>query len=350
MEEIGLIRDEAKKFCRVCGTRVHRQYRAGGGRRCVACLHRTHRDHLSENGRTCLVCSREELSIPGEYLHPPERVFLVHLTDLHFGGEDSSRRGDLLLDWIGSRGADYVLVSGDLTGRAGREEYQRAARWIEGIESSGARVAVVPGNHDIGYWGNPRSIGRQAMGRKYHRWMEVIDRPIEPCVRGPGCVILGLNSAHGLGLAGPTNGYLGRGQLARAGEIFRAAPRGHLRAVFCHHPLLRLGDEAHSAMIGADAAREHLLASGAGLFLWGHQHSFASAVIAGKSGSGIAVQSTTLSERLRGGGYPGFASVEWLFGMGADVRSYEVLDDSRVKEGKRVEYAAREGTWQAAVE
>ena len=57
-------RDEIKKFCRVCGLKLPRFYKSGGGKRCVSCLHRTHLSHLAENNRVCLKCSEEELRVP----------------------------------------------------------------------------------------------------------------------------------------------------------------------------------------------------------------------------------------------------------------------------------------------
>lgn len=335
-------RYEAKKFCRVCGRRVPSLYKRSGGRRCVVCLHRTHGEHLAGNRRVCLDCSRLELHIPAGYSQTPCGVTLAHLADLHFGGEESQKRADLLKNWFCVRRPDYVLVSGDMTRMAGREEFQRAALWIRQVESSGTRVAVVPGNHDIGYWGNPGSVAGQAVGRKYHRWIKEIDRPIEPCLRGPGCVILGLNSAHGINPARLFNGYLDRGQRARAVEIFRATPPEHLKVVFCHHPLVRFADNRHRAVFRSVAVREELMAAGADLLLWGHQHRFASTVLDGAGKKCVAVQGPTLSDRVREDELPGFAVVEWFFKGRAVIRTFNIVEDEYVEEDKEVEYRLKE--------
>ncbi|MHB8917414.1 MAG: metallophosphoesterase family protein [Desulfocucumaceae bacterium] len=349
-DRAGEDREETKKFCRVCGRRVLRLYKRSGGKRCSACLHRTHGDHLAGNLRVCQRCSAEELFIPGEYYRCPRSVVIVHLSDLHVGRSSPDRRTELLKNWLGILGADYVLVSGDLTGRAGGEEYQRAAQWIRDIEAGGMRVAAVPGNHDIGYWGNVMSIGRQAAGRKYHRWIKIIDRPIEPCVRGPGCVIVGLNSAHGISHAGLVNGYLNGFQRARAVEILKATPPGHLKAVFCHHPLVRFDNNSHRAMFRAEGVRRELEAAGAELFLWGHQHSFAAVRLGGDRTNHFAVQSPTLSGRTRDGGLPGFTVIDWLFGSVVVIRAFIILDDLRIVEEKRVEFPLQGGTAPPSVE
>jgi 3',5'-cyclic AMP phosphodiesterase CpdA len=343
-------RDEVKKYCRVCGLRVSRLYKRGGGRRCAVCLHRTHGRHLAGNRRVCRRCEEEELLIPAEYLQIPGSITMVHLTDLHFGGGSSPGRAALLKEWLGSRKPDYILVSGDLTGMARGEEYERAALWIRDAESAGCRVAVVPGNHDIGYWGNAASVAGQATGRKYHLWIKNIDRPIEPCVRGPGCVLLGLNSAHGINPSRIFNGYINRHQAARAVEIFKATPRGHLKVVFCHHPLVRFGDNRHRAMFRARSVREQLAGAGAGLFLWGHQHSFAAVDLSEGGNKCYAVQSPTLSDRVRDGDYPGFALIQWVFDDRVAVRTYNIVRDRHIEEDKRVEFTLPGGTTPPAVE
>jgi len=341
---------EAKKYCRVCGDRVPHLYKRAGGRRCVVCLHRTHREHLAGNLRVCRLCQEQELSLPQGYSQLPLGISLVHLTDLHLGGEEGRQRADLLEKWLAGRRQDYVLISGDLTRRAGGEEYRQAARWIDRVEKSGARLAVVPGNHDIGYWGNAMSVGRQALGRKYHRWINEIDRPLEPCLRGPGCVIVGLNSAHGIKPGRLFNGYLDQNQRSRAVELLGTTPPGHLKLIFCHHPLVRFANNTHRAMHGAEKVREELMAAGAGLFIWGHQHSFAAVSLSRGGKKCFAVQGPTLSDRIRDGHHPGLTVLDWLFGEKLRVRTFNIIDGSRIEEGPGVEFTLQEGTVNEVVE
>jgi len=331
-------RYEAKKYCRVCGGRVSRLYKGSGGRRCAVCLHRTHREHLAGNKRVCSSCWEEDMYIPGySGGGRPGKISLLHLTDIHFSQEDPRQDASLLKKWIIKEDMDYVLISGDLTSRAGKKEYESAAAWIGEVESAGARVAVVPGNHDIGYFGNIMSVGRQFAGRKYHRWIEILDRPIDPCVRGPGCLMLGLNSAHGISPAGFVNGYLSRSQQARAGEILLATPPGHLKVIFCHHPLVKFKNNFHKAMWRSENVRNILSAAGADLFLWGHQHSFATVRLEKEEGRCFAVQSPTLSGRIRDGDYPGFSTIDWHFGLMAIIRSYRLVKGN-IEEDGRVQY------------
>lgn len=332
-------RDDIKKFCRVCGARVSKSYKRQGGKRCTVCLHRTHREHMARNNRVCRRCSREDVAV-FEDSKMPNSVLLVHLTDIHFGEEGSLERMDLVMEWIKNRGMNFILISGDLTAKAVKEEYQMAARWISDVEEAGIKVAVVPGNHDIGYWGNVKSVGRQLIGRKYHWWIDIIDRPIEPVIKGAGCMIIGLNSAHGMNPSRFFNGYLNRDQRIRAGEVLRVAPPGHLKVVFCHHPFIRFENNIHSAMFNADAVREELAAAGSDLFLWGHQHSFAVTYTETARGKSFAIQSPTLSDRTRNLNYPGFAVIEWFFKDRITIRSLSIKN-SDIIEGEKAEYSLK---------
>ncbi|MHB8157392.1 MAG: metallophosphoesterase family protein [Desulfocucumaceae bacterium] len=302
----------------------------------MSCLHRTHLSHLAENNRVCLKCSEEELRVPN-LSEGTDSITILQLSDVHFRREANNAKVGLK-NWLAGIGAHYVLISGDLTGSAKKEEYDLAAAWIREVEENGARVAVVPGNHDIGYWGNAGSVGRQLTGAKYHWWTKIIDRPLEPCLRGPSFMSLGLNTAHGISSAGFVNGYLNTGQRARAKELLQVTPKGHLKVVFCHHPLIRFESGFHKEILRGATAVEEMVGEGADLLLWGHQHSFNATLLERPEGKCLTVQCPTFSERTRQGGRPGFVVVEWLFNKKAVVKAYRIEENSTIKEDKRVEY------------
>jgi len=70
---------------------------------------------------------------------------VVHLSDLHFGREDP-RVVSALITAVAALRPAVVAVSGDLTQRARRRQFRRAARFLNALPF--ARV-VVPGNHDV---------------------------------------------------------------------------------------------------------------------------------------------------------------------------------------------------------
>ena len=70
---------------------------------------------------------------------------LVHLSDLHFGRVDE-RLLDPLVAAVTAARPDVVVISGDLTQRAKRPEFEAARAFIARLP--GPRV-IVPGNHDV---------------------------------------------------------------------------------------------------------------------------------------------------------------------------------------------------------
>jgi Icc protein len=73
---------------------------------------------------------------------------LAHLSDLHVGRspEDDAQAQQLARALI-EIGIDHVLVTGDLTHRGRRREWEQFSRTFSTLLASG-RVTVVPGNHD----------------------------------------------------------------------------------------------------------------------------------------------------------------------------------------------------------
>jgi 3',5'-cyclic AMP phosphodiesterase CpdA len=70
---------------------------------------------------------------------------LIHLSDLHFGRVDPSTLRPLL-EFINTTRPDLVAISGDLTQRARRAEFEAARKFLDAIQFP---KIVVPGNHDV---------------------------------------------------------------------------------------------------------------------------------------------------------------------------------------------------------
>ena len=81
-------------------------------------------------------------------------VRLFHLSVLHFGAEDPAA-----LAWarqaIAVERPDAVAITGDLTMRARRREFDAACAWIGGL---GGQVTVEVGNHDLPYFNLPERL------------------------------------------------------------------------------------------------------------------------------------------------------------------------------------------------
>ena len=163
---------------------------------------------------------------------------IAHLSDLHFGSESAATTA-ALIDELNREPLDLVILSGDLTMAARRDEYLRAGRFIEALQ---APVLAVPGNHDI----TPFRI-RERLTDPYARWRRYISRHIEPVWLTPEAVVVGLNTARrvqfGLNWA---NGSVSRRQIADLGSRFRAAGDTAFRIVVAHHPFLAEMPDGHA--------------------------------------------------------------------------------------------------------
>ena len=108
-----------------------------------------------------------------------------HLSDLHFGREDP-RVVDALIAAVSAIRPAVVVVSGDLTQRARRRQFRRAARFLEALPF--ARV-VVPGNHDVPLFNVFARVFDPLGGYKRH-----IADDLAPTFVDPPLVIVGLDT------------------------------------------------------------------------------------------------------------------------------------------------------------
>lgn len=94
-------------------------------------------------------------------LQPPVRI--LHLSDLHFSESDDPavRLQPLISDLtdenegFGYEQLDYLVVSGDLTNKGTRQEYEQVHQFlsemIKRFRLSAQRCIIVPGNHDLNW-------------------------------------------------------------------------------------------------------------------------------------------------------------------------------------------------------
>src|SRR4051812_14269709 len=218
---------------------------------------------------------------------------VVHVSDLHFGRLDP-RLVSPMLAAINRLAPDLVAVSGDVTHRARRREFESARLFLQALRSP---ALVVPGNHDVPFYDVVRRFV-SPLGR-YRRF---VTTDLEPVHTDDEMVVLGLNSSRSLTFG---RGRLNERQVRTAVERLRSAPAHATRIIVTHHPFdlpARYGDDH---LVGrASMAMAHLAAVGADLFLAGHLHvthighTAERYKIAGHSA--LVVQAGTMSTRQRG--------------------------------------------------
>jgi 3',5'-cyclic AMP phosphodiesterase CpdA len=243
---------------------------------------------------------------------PPERagrpgvVRIFHVSDLHFGRHAVPAQIDAIEEIIQRDRFDVVAISGDLSQRARVGEFQRAHVFIREARKV-SRVIVVPGNHDVAWWRSPLHLrGDLTM---YEPYRQHVDPELEPVLRVPGAVFVGLNTAQGVHPRTLTwnlrdisiIGDLRRSQIERARREFEASPDDDARVIVMHHNPVR-GEI--SQRHGLKHTRRILGAFadiGTDLVLCGHDHQEAIHTVEHTKKGTVISTAGTVSNRSRGG-------------------------------------------------
>jgi 3',5'-cyclic AMP phosphodiesterase CpdA len=219
---------------------------------------------------------------------------IVHLSDMHFGRVDA-RLVAPLVRAVHEIAPDLVAISGDLTQRARRSQFEQARAFLDQLPSP---RLVVPGNHDVPLYNMAaRFLDPYGGYRRY------IAQDLEPVFEDAEMIAVGLNSARSLPFHG--GGRLNEAQVVRAATRLRAAAPAAVRIVVTHHPFDLPTGHRHEDLIGRSGmAMAKLAAAGADLFLAGHLHVSHVGHTAERyqtpGHSALVVQAGTLSTRGRG--------------------------------------------------
>ena len=221
----------------------------------------------------------------------PHSALLFHVSDLHFGAEDSSA-----LNWFASEVArhrpDAVICTGDLTMRGRTREFAAASRWLSSLE---VPVSVEPGNHDMPYYWDP--LGR--LLRPYDRFRAMraaIHRELD--LEGVALVPL-KTVARAQFRFNWSKGCVKPRDLSRAVHDLYGAPHAGLRLVACHHPLVDADTHSSGSTRGGRQALAALARAGADAVLSGHVHDPFDLRVETEGKAIRMIGAGTLSERLR---------------------------------------------------
>lgn len=76
----------------------------------------------------------------------PEQTKILHLSDLHFGKINEEVLNDLKTYIDQHHDIDLIILTGDLTQRAKKEEFESAKLFLESLRRP---IFIIPGNHDV---------------------------------------------------------------------------------------------------------------------------------------------------------------------------------------------------------
>jgi 3',5'-cyclic AMP phosphodiesterase CpdA len=186
---------------------------------------------------------------------------LVHLSDLHFGRIDPALL-EPLRRCIRKQDPDLVVVSGDLTQRARRRQFEEARAYLDTLPRP---QLVVPGNHDVPLYDVIRRFA-SPLGR-YRR---IVNADLEPSYIDEELAVIGVNTARSLTFKGgrinEKQAEAVRGQVCNLGEQV-------VKIVVSHHPFDAPEGEGENQIVGrARMALETLAGCGVDVFLAGHLH------------------------------------------------------------------------------
>lgn len=189
---------------------------------------------------------------------------LFHVSDVHFGAEDPAA-----LAWfeacVADERPDAVIMTGDLTMRAKRSEFDDGGNWLRSL---GVPVTIEVGNHDLPYYWDPlRRLF--APYKRYGAAERLIEKPLDL----PGISIVPFKTtARAQWRWNWSKGYVSDGALRRALDLVAKAPKGNLIFIAGHHPLIEAGTRGTARTRNGQRALDALADAGAHAVLSGHVH------------------------------------------------------------------------------
>ena len=189
---------------------------------------------------------------------------ILHISDLHFGPPFVHTVAEALMQTVPSLEPDAVVVSGDITQRAKRHQFEEARRFFDRL--SDYPMLVIPGNHDVALW---RVFERFFKPHALYR--EIISPELNPVLHVGNVVLVGLDST--APRRSISNGRLDLHQLRYSGEVFAGVPEDKVRIVVAHHQFAPGHDKVFDlAMPGAHRAIDYFVEQKVEMIMGGHLH------------------------------------------------------------------------------
>jgi 3',5'-cyclic AMP phosphodiesterase CpdA len=186
---------------------------------------------------------------------------LLHISDTHFGTEQPPVLEALVTLSLQQR-PDVVVLSGDITQRAGPDQFYAARAFTNRL---GAPVLAIPGNHDIALV--------NVMARllnPYGRYSAAFGVDLEPVYSSSDLFVVCVNTTRRYR---HIHGELSNMQINRVAALLSSASTEQLRVVVVHQPIAVVrAEDAHNLLRGHARAQQRWAAAGADVVLGGHIH------------------------------------------------------------------------------
>lgn len=191
-------------------------------------------------------------------------VRILHVSDLHLGSPFVPEVAEALVQTTQNIPVDVVVVSGDLTQRARRDQFLAARELIERLPN--VPRLVIPGNHDVPLYNLARRLADP-----HGLYRACISSELNPIIRVPGATLVGLDST--APRSAISNGRIHAWQLEYCAQAFAATPSEDVRIVVAHHHFAPAPDYLHdSTMPRAKRAMMRFVELDVAVIMGGHLH------------------------------------------------------------------------------
>jgi len=186
---------------------------------------------------------------------------LLQISDPHFG-TDQQPVVDALLRLAAELEPELAVISGDVTQRARRAQFEAARRFANALPCA---YVVVPGNHDIPLYNIFARIFSP-----YGGYIRAFGEDIEPEQETDAFVVVCTNTTRP---RRHKDGEISDAQIARVCERLERAQAGKLRVVVTHQPVLAIQAEDRKNLLHHhEAAVRAWSRAGGDIVMGGHIH------------------------------------------------------------------------------
>jgi 3',5'-cyclic AMP phosphodiesterase CpdA len=186
----------------------------------------------------------------------------LHMSDPHFGTEQPPVV-EALARMVQAQSPELVILSGDITQRAKRSEFDAARQFIDRLDIP-ARL-VIPGNHDIPMF----QLGARLF-TPYARYRHAFGADLEPIYETAELLVIGVKTTRRYR---HIEGEVSTAQIDRVASRLRQASAAQLRIVVTHQPVhVTHPEDEKNLLNGHEEAIRRWAGAGADLILGGHIH------------------------------------------------------------------------------
>ncbi|HYW58799.1 MAG TPA: metallophosphoesterase [Polaromonas sp.] len=187
---------------------------------------------------------------------------LLQISDPHFGTAQVPVM-DALVQMAREQRPEVLVLSGDITQRAGVEQFRQARAFCDRLEIP--RMLTLPGNHDI-----PLYNLYQRAFKPYSRYLQFFGPEVETSLETPWLSLIGVKTTRRWR---HKNGEVSSDQIERVVAHLQKARPEQLRVVVVHQPVhVQREEDEHDRLRGSHTAVRAWSEAGADVVMGGHIH------------------------------------------------------------------------------